>query len=187
MYSFLHSLLERLKYALNYFCRSYFLYFNGIYLKNRIIQASRVFAQQITYNTLTDIDIEEPDEMSIMTYVASYHHYFSKVNLVCTCVCVHCVCIASILVGLYMYRYTLKMVPIIQVLISINCMSIIQVFHWSDIYYKSNRNTIESIPCTNPSYFVVKYTYSEHLFIFKNFTTQKLKVYSTQLSRSLAP
>ena len=28
--------------------------------------------------TSTDIDVEVPDDKSIMTYVASYYHYFSK-------------------------------------------------------------------------------------------------------------
>ena len=50
------------------------------------------------YYPTTDIDVEVPDDKSIMTYVVSYYHYFSKMKSegvrsrriakVCVCVCV---------------------------------------------------------------------------------------------------
>ena len=31
-------------------------------------------------HTLTDVDVSRPDDKSIMTYLVSYYHYFSKIK-----------------------------------------------------------------------------------------------------------
>ena len=41
---------------------------------------SQLVLNVYTYQTSTDIDVEVPDDKSIMTYVVSYYHYFSKMK-----------------------------------------------------------------------------------------------------------
>lgn len=70
-------------------------------LKLWSIDRNKQRSRYIIVSFSTDVNVDQPDEKSIITYVATYYHYFSKmkalavegkrigkVSSVCVCVCV---------------------------------------------------------------------------------------------------